>query len=212
MNFGYSTSLTSTNVLTTKVFPFTLTYVMTAATTGLNGLDTGSLQANRQYFLFAIVNQGAETIGCLLSLSENSPTLPTGYVISYLISLWFTDGSANLVNAYTIDNTFFYGQPQTVFSGGNSTVFASEDISVLIGTVHYCSVLLECHLNPNAAGNLATFRPTGDVGTGMAHANAAVAGVSQYSDVWVVAKAGSFDYKVSSAMDSLDVKVRGFQF
>jgi len=52
--------------------------VINAATTGANGLDTGSLAASTWYYVWLIDN-GANTAG-LLSLSATAPSFPSGYV------------------------------------------------------------------------------------------------------------------------------------
>lgn len=56
-----------------------------AAGTGLGGLDTGTIAANTFYYLFAIYNPTTEASDVLFSLSETSPTLPSGYTKKRLI-------------------------------------------------------------------------------------------------------------------------------
>lgn len=75
------------------------TLTLDANTNGINGLDTGSLQNNQYYYLFAIYN--GSSVSSLLSLSNTSPIMPSGYVSARLVSSFFTDGSAH-----------FYGQEQ----------------------------------------------------------------------------------------------------
>ena len=54
-------------------------------TSGVNGLDTGSLAANTWYYLFLIYNPTTSTVASLYSLSATAPTLPTGYT-AFVIS------------------------------------------------------------------------------------------------------------------------------
>ena len=49
------------------------------ATTGLNGLDTGSIASNTWYYIYAILNPTTLATGYLASTSASSPTLPSGF-------------------------------------------------------------------------------------------------------------------------------------
>lgn len=65
---------------------------LNAATTGVNGLDTGSLAANTWYYIF-LISDGA-TVASLLSLSSTAPTMPTGYIYRSRIGAQRTGGAA----------------------------------------------------------------------------------------------------------------------
>ncbi|MCK4268696.1 MAG: hypothetical protein KAX16_07675 [Actinomycetia bacterium] len=54
-----------------------LTVAITSS--GANGLDTGSEAANTWYSIWVIYNPGTEILASLLSISVDSPTLPSGY-------------------------------------------------------------------------------------------------------------------------------------
>ncbi|SEN37462.1 hypothetical protein, partial [Nitrosomonas marina] len=54
------------------------------ATSGVNGLDTGSLTTTNWYFIWAI-SDGVVNTKLLLSLSNTNPTLPSGYTYKALI-------------------------------------------------------------------------------------------------------------------------------
>lgn len=69
-----------------------LSLTINAATTGANGLDTGSLANNTWYHIWLISN--GLTTAALLSLSATSPTMPSGYVYKYRIGAQKTGGSA----------------------------------------------------------------------------------------------------------------------
>lgn len=49
------------------------------ASTGAGGLDTGSIAASTLYYVFVIYNTTTATAALLFSLSNTSPTLPSGY-------------------------------------------------------------------------------------------------------------------------------------
>lgn len=52
-----------------------------SATTGANGLDSGSMADATWYNIFMIFNPVTETVAGLLSTSSTSPTLPSGYTL-----------------------------------------------------------------------------------------------------------------------------------
>lgn len=66
---------------------------ISGATSGANGLDTGSLAGSTWYSVWVIHN-GTTTAG-LISLSATSPTLPSGYTYKARIGWIRTDGTAN---------------------------------------------------------------------------------------------------------------------
>lgn len=65
------------------------------ATSGANGLDTGSVAASTFYTNYVIYNPTTNTVAGLASLSATSPTLPSGY--TFKAALWTirTDATAN---------------------------------------------------------------------------------------------------------------------
>jgi hypothetical protein len=87
------------------------------ATSGANGLDTGSVAASTWYFVHVIWNE--TTVVGLASLSATAPTLPTGYTYSARIGAVYTDGTANKypLAIKQMDKTAWY----KVVSGSNST-------------------------------------------------------------------------------------------
>ena len=50
-------------------------------TTGLNGLDTGTIASNTMYHVYAILNPTTGVSGYLASTSATSPTLPSGFTV-----------------------------------------------------------------------------------------------------------------------------------
>lgn len=71
---------------------------------GLNGLDTGSVMGNTQYYVFSIgdstgVNQGRG----LYSLSSTSPTLPINFDIFRLIGKVMTNGGGDIIQSSVVD-------------------------------------------------------------------------------------------------------------
>jgi hypothetical protein len=64
------------------------------STSGVNGLDTGSLSASTWYSVFAIRKADGTTDG-LISLSSTSPTLPSGYTFFVRTGWIRTDATVN---------------------------------------------------------------------------------------------------------------------
>jgi hypothetical protein len=63
------------------------------ATTGLNGLDTGSLVANTWYYIWAILNPTTLATGFLASTSSTVPTMPSGFTVRRLVTALKTQAS-----------------------------------------------------------------------------------------------------------------------
>jgi len=78
---------------TVSKFFSSVSVTINAATTGANGLDTGSLTTNQEYHVY-LISDGANVAG-LLSLSATSPTMPTGYTMAQRFGCFKTDGSSN---------------------------------------------------------------------------------------------------------------------
>jgi hypothetical protein len=97
--------------------PFLATTVNVTANTassGVNGIDTGSVSTN-WYYLYVIYN--GTTVSSLLSLSATAPTMPGGYTYKALVSaVYYNAGLRN-----------FYQQQREIFiADTNIFVVASE--------------------------------------------------------------------------------------
>lgn len=84
----------------------TVSVTISTASTGANGLDTGTVAASTFYSVWAIYNAGSATTAGLLSLSATSPTLPSGYTYQVRLGWVLTDGSANLWRFIQLDRDF----------------------------------------------------------------------------------------------------------
>jgi hypothetical protein len=108
-------------------------------TTGLNGLDAGSIASNTWYYIYAILNPTTLATGYLASTSATAPTMPSGFTIRRLLTAVTTlAGSAvldnvawfNWGNKHTVqyDNTT---ADKVVLSGGNATSFTTVSASAV---------------------------------------------------------------------------------
>ena len=109
------------------------------ATTGLNGLDTGSIASNTWYYIYAILNPTTLATGYLASTSASSPTLPSGFTKFRLLTAVTTlAGSAVLDNVAWFDwgnkHTVQYDNTTTdksVLVTGNATSFTTVSASAV---------------------------------------------------------------------------------
>lgn len=85
------------------------------ASTGANGLDTGSETASTWYSLWVIYNQATSTLACLASISATAPTLPAGYTYQARFGWLRNDASSNLWR------TLQYGRRARYIVGTNPT-------------------------------------------------------------------------------------------
>lgn len=68
---------------------------LNTTTVGANGLDTGLLAANTWYSLWVIYSETSGTIALLCSLSQSSPTMPSGYTHKARIGWFRTDSTVS---------------------------------------------------------------------------------------------------------------------
>lgn len=114
------------------------------ASSGANGLDSGSVANNTLYYLWIIRKSSDGTLGALWSTSSTSPTLPSGYDQKMLISGNRTDGSAHVYAATQTGRKFMYtswpelvtNQTQASWTSIDTTLFVPAALSnICFGTV-----------------------------------------------------------------------------
>ena len=86
-----------------------------SATSGSNGLDTGTIAASTWYSVWVISN-GATTAG-LLSTSATAPTMPSGYTFKARVGWIRTDGTGN---KYPLSFKQYGRQIQYVVAAGSN--------------------------------------------------------------------------------------------
>lgn len=92
--------------------------------TGVGGMDTGSAPASGYVAVYAIYNPSTSATSIIAQNATNSAAnnvysgsaMPAGYTLSGLISVWPTNGSAQLVTGYQQDRKFSYRSPIQVLS------------------------------------------------------------------------------------------------
>ena len=131
-----SVLLANTSGVLVKVDSVNVT--LDATGTGLNGLDTGSLAAQKFYYIW-IINNGSTT-GAIASLSSTSPTLPSGYTYKARVGGVATNigSGSDLLLGQQINSTYTFARSEsdivlvTSGNGGQSaTQFAVKNVSAL---------------------------------------------------------------------------------
>lgn len=114
----------------------------TITTSGANGLDTGSEAANTWYYLW--ICQGTSGVCSLLSTSNTTPTLPSGYDEFKALTpgAWRNDNSSNILPGRFLNQSYFEyiglnrvvanGYSATVVYTGTDTTKATVDLSDFI--------------------------------------------------------------------------------
>ena len=118
---------------------------------GANGLDTGT-EANSTWYYFYVIYNGTTTAG-LLSASNSSPTLPSGYTYKKFIGAIYNQSNGHFVELYQKGGRAYswYGAVQ-----GDNRIFNATSVSA--NTQH--SVNPTAFIPPNA--DIYTFWFQGD--------------------------------------------------
>ena len=169
----------------------TVSLSISGATSGANGLDTGTIATSSWYSVWVIWN-GTITAG-LLSLSSTAPTLPSGYTHKARVGWMRTDATANKYPLpFTQYNRRVQYRPKT---GGNLTAFpqmATGTASTAgVAWANYCpsttsAISVALFLGQNSAGGVASNNDVAIGGTAFAsplYANGAGNASAQYNQV-----------------------------
>lgn len=92
-------------------------------TTGKNALDTGTIQTNTWYYIWAIFSSTTNELAGVLSTSFNSPLLPDGFDYKLRIGTCrtYTDSTTKIRNFLILGNVFVYLDEVLVYQGTGLT-------------------------------------------------------------------------------------------
>lgn len=145
--------------------------VIDCGVNGLNGLDTGSLAASSYYYIYAIADSSNKNLsGGLASLSASAPVLPFGYDSMRLIGVAKTDGSVHFLKFYMTGSDSYrrveWDAPiaVTVTDSGTSATYSAMDLSTGVPPSRYGHANVYAIWDPNAAGDILNFTPSGATG------------------------------------------------
>jgi hypothetical protein len=192
-------------------------------TVGLNGIDTGVLEASKVYAVYLVSDPvtGLAT-GAMVSLSLTTPLLPFGYSAYKLIGYAITDASVHFLKGYwTAGNSgtrlFMYDAPQaTAVTAGAATTATGVALTTLVPAVNNLPVWVYTDATPSAASRTLSLTPGNATGI-------AVKITGQVSSVHVtsnslvlsqlVASVPTINYLWSAGGgDAVAISVAGFQF
>jgi hypothetical protein len=195
--------------------------ILNTASTGVNGLDQGTLAASTWYYLFVISDPvNGNPTATLLSLSKNQPLMPYGYSAFRYIGAWRTDGSSHFLKIWKYGNAGYrkcwWDTPISVLSTGIAATFTAVSLVTGVPTTLATNVTLSIDLKATAAGNTAVLRPSGSSGPGIITVSGAVASIDQILSVecpCLLATVSSvlvpaIDYEVTG---SLSLSILAFQ-
>lgn len=197
--------------------------LINSAINGAGGLDAGSLGASLQYAIYLIADsRGYQTTAGILTLTSNPlPLMPLGYDSYRLIGFIETFSNSEFVYADHEPQNLVAGleyilqPPISVLSGGNETTFTAIDLTtsgaIPTTTLPNIIVTLLVTFIPVAAGDVVTFRPTGQTTGAYWTIVGNAAGIAQSQYLVMTAGVGSskpeIDYLVTSSSDAVSVSV-----
>ena len=202
-----------------KTFQLNLDVAVTidATTTGLNGLDTGSLAASTLYNVFLVADpQSYNVTGAIISASS-IPVLPYGYGAYALIGYVATGAGSTFLKGFWTDDkstwrTFMFDAPQEVLAAGAAAAYTAVDLSALVPSVQNTPVILQSTFTAAAAGDIENLQPFGAVGDAVTVIGQRAGAIASQDLVMARLDSGDakVEYKVSAGALKLDVA--GYQF
>lgn len=215
-------SLTSLTVKAGKCLDDTETWgieiaedtILDATVNGVNGLDTGSLEAAKTYSVFVIASQtNRKRPKVLLSLNAATPYVPEDYDLWKRIGFARTDGSAEFWKFYQSGNglrrMYKYNALLNLLTGGTATSLTAVDVSPAVPAIDNIEIGLKLSFTPNTAGNAAYIVPFGGEDVDTTGISGVVAAETQVAQIVTLAKLDSgvpkIEYKVTNASDTLTI-------
>lgn len=107
INISGGSAVDSSNSVIIKLPPLSKTTSSWSLGTGGGCLDTGSVANSTWYHVLAIERTDTGVSDVLCSTSITAPVYPSSYNVSRDIGAFETDGSANIIGFYQIDNKFY---------------------------------------------------------------------------------------------------------
>jgi hypothetical protein len=192
------------------------------ASSGLNGLDTGTVAASKVYAVYVVADPiTQQATGAMYSLSLTGPLMPFGYSAYALIGFVVTDSSANiLVGTWTAGNnsrrSFFFDAPiATAVTAGNATTYTAVNLTAFVPALQDTPVSITYSFTPGAASRTLNLTPGNGVGNAVTITgqvtSVVVSGNAQLVSK-VTAAVPEIDYKVTNSGDAVALRVAGFDF
>ncbi len=190
------------------------------ASSGANGLDTGS-EANSTWYFVWVIAKADGTVAGLLSVSSTNPTLPTGYTYKRLVSAAYNGSDGHLIAFRQDGENVNYGVAFNVLAAGSATTYGTG-VSLASATPSIASearLYIRGFATANTGGNsLWDMSLDGTNPFTQAHAYCDAAGSSfvwSAFELWWplnVAASRKFYYKVVDTDQDVSVWVLGWRF
>lgn len=201
----------------------TTTPTINFSTTGVNGLDTGTIAFSFWYAIFVISDStGVNATAGLASLSQTSPTLPSGYdnfrrigwvrtqPFSAVIINFIQQGKNGDREYFYVDSKFFVNP----LTNGTSITFAAVSLATCVPPTSTICVL-NITFNPASAPDDFYFRPTGNATiiandiNGFSRAQG-VANGYRINSRMITDSSQSIDYAVTQVTDTITLLVYSY--
>lgn len=157
---------TNSNVI---ILPSDLT--VSLATSGANGLDTGTEAASTWYYVWLIRKSSDGTVAALFSTSRTAPTLPSGYDQKTRLKMAIRNDASSNILPFLVSSGWPYAPeiiytshdygvtPYRVLTNGTSTTFAAVSLATVIPPISRLAHMTITGVTFSPAG--AYIRPTG---------------------------------------------------
>ncbi len=196
--------------------------VINTSYVGVNGIDTGVLEASKLYYVYVIADTTLKNIpAAMVSLASAStnPTMPFGYDIYRLVGYAKTNSSAQFVfhGVYGSGNARYmsYISPFTVGSALNATLQTNIALTNVVPPESNLQVTFSSSYVPATAANTLKLRISGQsVDESVLTGQVATVPFTDQTQGTIVLSSGLpvYSYFVSNSSDSATIKVAGFWF
>jgi hypothetical protein len=213
---GGSCVVKNTSTAEARVITSSNTLAINTGTSGLLGLDTGTITTNRWYYVWMIAKNSngssGQDISAIMSLSATTPTLPSGYTMQRRIGTVRTSSaSTSLLEFYqhgTSNVRTYYYDSLTEFiplSGGSATAATTLGHSAGAGALPSTADFLQAEITTNATA-ACRIRPNSGISV-----NLIDVAISQTKKVYCFpCTNGTFQYINSVAGGSSTIAVHWF--
>lgn len=186
----------------------------------LNGLDTGSLAADKMYYLYAISSSSAAVpSGFILSLDAEQPVMPYDYDLLRLVGVQPTNSSAQFIPmtvvGYGNSRRVSFNSPPIVLNSQSDTSATEVALTNLAPSItDGIKVALKVDNTPNAAGDSVILRIL-DAGTNyfVSYGQVSLFAVTDYVEIPALLNSSdvpAFEYFVSDASSAATIELLGF--
>lgn len=198
------------------------TIVINAASTGLNGIDTGVLVLSTVYAIYLVSDPVTQqATGAMISTSLTGPLMPFGYSAWALVGYIATDASVHFLPGYWSDNDaprrlFLFDAPQaTAVTAGAATSYTGVALTKWVPAVNNILAVINTSFDPAAAGRILDMQGGASTGDQII-VSGQVASVVMTQQVNLLSQlvmgVPTVNYKVSNADSNVAVNVAGYYF